>query len=89
MSRDIYVYAIAQDKPDGYFLVREEGHPDHRLEIPKDCRLFDALKRIAAAHGANSMHIGLSNDLTVPATVEIIGYLPLDQTKPVKMPTSN
>jgi hypothetical protein len=89
MSRDIHVYAIAHDQPDGYFLVREKGRPDHRLEIPKDMSLFDALKAIAAAHGADSMHIGLSNDLTVPPQVEIIGHLPLDETKPVKMPTSN
>jgi hypothetical protein len=25
MSREIYVYAIAHDQPDGYFLVREKG----------------------------------------------------------------
>jgi hypothetical protein len=35
MSRDIHVYAIAHDQPDGYFLVREKGRPDHRLEIRK------------------------------------------------------
>jgi hypothetical protein len=89
MSRDIRVYAIGHDQPDGYFLVREKGQPDHRLEIPKDMSLFDAVKAIGAAHGADSMHIGLSNDLTVEATVEIIAYLPLDETKPVRMPTSN
>jgi len=89
MSRDIHVYAIAHDQPDGYFLVREKGQPDHRLEIPKDMSLFDAVKRIGAAHGADSMHIGLSNDLNVAPTVEIIAYLPLDETKPVRMPTSN
>jgi hypothetical protein len=89
MSRDIHVYAIAHDQPDGYFLVREKGQPDHRLEIPKDMSLFDAVKAIGAAHGADSMHIGLSNDLTVAATVEIIAHLPLDESKPVRMPTSN
>jgi hypothetical protein len=89
MSREIRVYAIAHDQPDGYFLVREKGRPDHRLEIPKDMSLFDALKRIAAAHGADSMFIQLGNDMTVPPTVEIIGYLPLDETKPVTMPIAN
>ena len=44
MSRDIHVYAIAHDQPDGYFLVREKGQPDHQLEIPKDMSLFDASK---------------------------------------------
>jgi hypothetical protein len=53
MSRDIHVYAIAHDKPDGHFLVREKGRPDHRLAIPKDTSLFDTLKKIAAAHGAD------------------------------------
>src|SRR5258708_35813780 len=66
MSRDIHVYAIAHDQPDGHFLVREEGRPDHRLAIPKDMSLFDTLKKIAAAHGAGSMRIHLTNDLTVP-----------------------
>jgi hypothetical protein len=36
MSRDIHVYAIAHDQPDGHFLVREKGRPDRRLAIPKD-----------------------------------------------------
>ena len=89
MSRDIHVYAIAHDKPDGYFLVREEGRPDHRLEIPKQMSLFDAVKAIAASHHADSMLIQLTNDLTVPAQVEILAHLPLDETKPVRMPTSN
>jgi hypothetical protein len=89
MSRDIHVYAIAHDKPDGYFLVREKGRPDHRLEIPKDMSLFDAVKAIATAHHADSMHIQLTNDLTVEAQVEIIAHLPLDESKPVRMPTSN
>jgi hypothetical protein len=53
MSRDIHVYAIAHDQPDGHFLVREKGRPDHRLAIPKDTSLFDTLKKIAAAHGAD------------------------------------
>jgi hypothetical protein len=69
MSRDIHVYAIAHDQPDGHFLVREKGRPDHRLAIPKDMSVFDTLKKIAAAHGADSMHIHLTNDLTVPAQV--------------------
>jgi hypothetical protein len=89
MSRDIHVYAIAHDRPDGYFLVREKGQPDHRLDIPKDMSLFDALKAIATVHGADSMHIQLTNDLTVPAQVEIFASIPLDETKPVRMPTSN
>ena len=89
MSREISVYAMAHDQPDGYFLVREEGRPDHRLEIPKDMSLFDALKAIAKAHGADSMHIQLTNDANIEPQVEIIGHLPLDETKPVRMPTSN
>jgi hypothetical protein len=89
MSREIRVYAIAHEKPDGYFLVRENGHPDHRLAIPKDMSLIDAVKAIGAAHSADSIHIGMGNDLTVKPTVEIIAYLPLDESKPVKMPTSN
>jgi len=89
MSRDIRVYAIAHDQPDGYFLVREKGQPDHRLEIPKDVSLFDAVKAIAAAHGADSIFIQLVNDLTVPAQVEVIAHLPLDESRPVRMPTSN
>jgi hypothetical protein len=89
MSRDIRVYAIAHDQPDGYFLVREKGQPDHRLEIPKDMSLFESLKAIAATHGADSMFIQLTNDLTVPAQVEIVATIPLDETKPVRMPTSN
>jgi hypothetical protein len=89
MSRDIHVYAIAHDQPDGYFLVREKGHPDHRLEIPKEMSLFDAVKAIASAHGADSIHIQLGNDLTVKPQVEILAYLPLDETKPIRMPTSN
>jgi hypothetical protein len=89
MSRDIHVYAIAHDQPDGYFLVREKGRPDHRLAIPKDMSLFDTLKKIAAAHGADSMHIQLTNDPTVPAQVEIIASIPLDEMKPVRMPTSS
>jgi hypothetical protein len=89
MGREIRVYAIAHDQPDGYFLVREKGQPDHRLEIPSDMSLFDALKAIGRAHGADSMFIHLNNDLTVPAQVEIIAHLPLDETKPVRMPTSN
>ena len=55
----------------------------------KDMSLFDTLKKIAAAHGAGSMHIHLTNDLTVPSQVEIIATIPLDETKPVRMPTSN
>ena len=51
--------------------------------------LFDTLKKIAAAHGADSMHIQLTNDPFIKAQVEIIGYLPLDEKKPVRMPTSN
>ena len=35
------------------------------------------------------MHIQLTNDLTVEAKVEILAHLPLDETKPVRMPTSN
>jgi hypothetical protein len=89
MARDIYVYAIAHDQPDGYFLVREKGQPDHRLEIDKAMSLFDTLKTIAAAHGADSMHIQLTNDLIAPPQVEIIAFIPLDETKPVPMPTSN
>jgi hypothetical protein len=89
MSRDIHVYAIAHDQPDGYFLVREKGRPDHRLEIPKNRSLFDTLKAIAAAHGADSMHIQLTNDPTVPAQVEIIASIPLDETKPVRWPISH
>ena len=89
MSRDIHVYAIAHDQPDGHFLVREKGHPDHRLEIPKDMSLFDAVKAIATAHGADSIFIQLTNDLTVKAQVEITAHLPLDEAKPVRMPTSN
>ena len=89
MSRDIHIYAIAHDQPDGYFLVREKGRPDHRLEIPKDRGLFDTLKAIAAAHGADSMHIQLTNDPMVEAQIEIIAHLPLDEAKPVRWPTSN
>jgi hypothetical protein len=89
MSRDIYINAIGHDQPDGYFLVREKGRPDHRIDIPKDMSLFDALKAIAAAHGADSMHIGLSNDLTAPPTIQIIAHLPLDERRPVKKPISN
>ena len=89
MSRDIHVYAIAHGQPDGHFLVREEGRPDHRLAIPKDMSLFDTLKKIAAAHGAGSMRIHLTNDLTVPAQVEIIASIPLDETKPVRWPISH
>jgi hypothetical protein len=47
------------------------------------------LKTIAAAHGADSMHIQLTNDLIAPPQVEIIAFIPLDETKPVPMPTSN
>ena len=89
MSREIRVYAIAHDQPDGHFPVREKGRPDHKLEIPKDMSLFDALKAIAKAHGADSMHIQLTNDPFIETQVEIIGYLPLDEKKPVRMPTSN
>jgi hypothetical protein len=89
MSRDIHVYAIAHDRPDGYFLVREKGKVDHRLAIPKDMSLFDAVKGVAAAHGADSVHIQLTNDLTVDPQIEIMAHLPLDETKPVRMPTSN
>jgi hypothetical protein len=89
MSRDIHVYPIAHDQPDGHFLVREKGRPDHRLEIPKDRSLFYTLKAIAAAHGADSMHIGLTNDLTTPVQVEIIARLPLDESKPVRWPISH
>jgi hypothetical protein len=89
MSRDIHVYAIAHDQPDGYFLVREKGRPDHRLEIPKDRSLFDTIKAIATAHAADSMHIQLTNDPTVEAQVEINAHLPLDEAKPVRWPTSN
>jgi hypothetical protein len=89
MSREISVYAMAHDQPDGYFLIREKGRPDHRLEIPKQMSLFDAVKAIAAAHEADSIHIHLNNDLTVESQVEILAFLPLDETKPVRMPTSN
>jgi hypothetical protein len=47
------------------------------------------LKAIAAAHGADSMHIQLTNDPTVPAQVEIIASIPLDETKPVRWPISH
>jgi hypothetical protein len=89
MSRDIHVYAIAHDQPDGYLLVREKGKVDHKLAIPKDMSLFDAVKAVAAAHGADSMHIQLTNDPTVEAQIEIIAHLHLDETKPVRVPTSN
>jgi len=89
MSRDIHVYAIAHDQPDGHFLVREKGRPDHRLAIPKDMSVFDTLKKIAAAHGEDSMHIHLTNDLTVPAQVGNHRHYSIGRTKPVRMPTSN
>ena len=89
MSREIHVYAIGHDQPDGFFLVREKGKPDHRLEIPKDMSLFETVKAIAKAHAADSIHIQLTNDATVDPQVEIIAHLPLDEAKPVQMPTSN
>jgi hypothetical protein len=43
----------------------------------------------ANSDAADSMHIQVTNDLTAPAQVEIIATIPLDETKPVRMPTSN
>jgi hypothetical protein len=51
--------------------------------------LLETVKAIASAHGADSIHIQLCNDLTAKPQVEILAFLPLDETIPVRMPTSN
>jgi hypothetical protein len=68
----------------GYFLIREQGKPDRRVERSAEMPLFDAVKVIAAAHGADSTHIFMTNKPSEKPRIEVVAYLPLDEARAVK-----
>ena len=88
MSREIDVYAIGQHSR-GYFLVREQGKPDYRVAKPADMTLLEAVKIIAAANEADSVHIVLNNNPTKKPQIEVFAHLPLDEACKVEYSISN
>ena len=90
MAREIRAYAIGNAQGDEfYFLVREEGKPDHRVAKPAGMTLLDAVRAIAAVHEADSLHILRTNNPSSKPQVELLAFLPFDDTHEVKFPTIN
>jgi hypothetical protein len=90
MGREIRAYAIGNPQSDEfYFLIREKGKPDRRIAKLAGISLFDAVNAIALAHDADSIHILRTNDPSNKSQVDVLAFLPLDDTREVKFPTVN
>ncbi len=89
MGREIDVYAVGHHSRRGYFLIREKGKPDYRVAKPADVTLLEAVKIIAAANEADSVHIVLNNNPTKKPKIEVFAHLPLDETCKIEYSISN
>jgi hypothetical protein len=89
MGREIDVYAVGHQSRRGYLLIREKGKPDYRVVKPADMTLFEAVKIIAAANEADSVHILLKNNPAEKPQIEVFAHLPLDETCKVEYSISN
>ena len=89
MGREIDVYAVGHHGHRGYFLIREKGKPDYRVAKPADMTWLEAVKIIAAANEADSVHIVLNNNPVKKPQVEVFAHLPLDETCKVEYSTSS